>query len=122
MSSKRQPIVSMNVLPGEPVDGSGRVCIHLFVRDDHGSFTEPHVLKPATDESGNIVAGKCTAGPARGRLACDPNRMVDVAARGNVITVTPRSDDPRAVNCLKCKASVDYKRMMGLFESTTTVE
>ena len=39
-------IINVSVLPGEPTDGSGRVCIHLFVQNPHGPFVEPHVLHP----------------------------------------------------------------------------
>lgn len=109
---KKPAVVNLNVLPGEPTDGSGRVCIHLFVRDDSGPFVETHVLHPKLDEDGNPVSGKGGAGPARGRLACDPKRLVAVTVRGNVSVITPRSDDPRAVTCPKCRASVDYREAM----------
>ncbi len=113
----KRTAVSLNVLPGEPTDGSGRVCIHLFVRDESGPFTESHVLQPARDSAGNIVRGKGGAGPARGRLACDPKRVVAIRTSGGVSTVTPRTDDPRAVSCLKCVASTDYERAMKLLEA-----
>lgn len=108
----KKNIINVNVLPGESTDGSGRVCIHLFVRDERGPFVEPYVLGPKLDGDGKPVAGKGTAGPKRGRLACDPKRGVALVTRGNVTTVTPRSDDPRAVTCLKCKASTDYANAM----------
>lgn len=95
----------MKVLPGEPVDGSGRVCIHLFVRDERGSITEPHVL--SINESKQLVSG-----PTRGRLACDPKKTVESVTRAGVTTVTMRTDDARAVTCPKCVASKDYADMM----------
>jgi hypothetical protein len=109
--TKRKPIIHLKVLPGEPLDGSGRVYIHLFVRDEQGIITEPHVIRPVSQEE--MEAGRnIEVGPARGRLACDPKRTVSPKTHNGVTTITPRSDDPRAVNCPKCMASVDYKSMM----------
>lgn len=105
MRTKR--IVNIKVLPGEPLDGTGQVCIHLFVRDNNGPFTEPHVLN--VNESKQLVSG-----PARGRLACDPNRTVKSVTHGGITTVTMRTDDARAVTCPKCKMSRDYAEMMEL--------
>lgn len=111
--AKVKRIVNMNVLPGEPLDGTGMVCIHLFVPDVKGPFVEPHGLHPVVKDC-EAVKQQLEARPTRGRLACDPKRLVAPVTRGNVTNVTPRSDDPRAVTCLKCCASEDYKRMMEL--------
>lgn len=108
-------VINVNVLPGEPVDGSGRVCIHLFVRDERGPFIEPHVLHPVFKD-GVAVKQKVEAKPTRGRLACNPRRTVAPVTRGGVTTVTPRTDDARAVTCLKCCASVEYAEAMTALE------
>jgi hypothetical protein len=111
-------VADLSVLPGEPLDGSGRVCVHLFVRDEAGPFVEPHVLRQKVDESGEPVKGQLVASPTRGRLACDPRRQVAPVARGQdgkgrlLTKVTMRTDDPRAVSCPRCKASRDYADMM----------
>ena len=106
MKSKR--IVMLDVLPGEPTDGTGRVSTHLVVADDAGPFTEPHFLHPLIKD-GQIVKGQLIARPTKARLACDRNRIaVPVIVKGNIIKVTPRSTDPRAVTCPKCMASMDY--------------
>lgn len=105
-------IITMNVLPGEPIDGSGRVCIHLFVRDERGPFTEPHVLHPGRENPKELEAK-----PTRGRLACDRMRRVAPVRRGNVTIVTPRTDDPRAVTCPKCLASEECKVMLAKLEA-----
>lgn len=125
MSSR---IVKLNVLPGEPTDGTGRVCIHLFVRDERGLFVEPHALHPVF-EDGVQVKQRVVAGPARGRLACDPKRDARPLTRGNVTTVTPRTEDTNAVTCLKCLASSDYakavdraKRVMAALAPAPTTE
>ena len=104
-------VVHTKVLPGEPLDGSGRVCIHLFVKDVRGPFVEPHVLHPVLDEAGQPIKQRVEARPARGRLACDPKRRVAPVTRGYVTSVTPRTDDPRGVTCPKCLASKDYTEM-----------
>lgn len=88
---KRTKHVTLKVLPGEPLDGSGRVCVHLFVRDPRGYMVEPHVLHP-------VAGGKFEARPTRGKLACGVRLK-----RGEV---TLRSDDVRAVTCPKCLEQV----------------
>lgn len=110
--------INMSVLPGEPLDGTGRICIHLFVKDDRGPFIEPHVLHPVVRDS-KVVKQQLEAKPTRGRLACNPKRTVAPVTRNGVTTVTPRSDSPRAVTCPKCIASDDYKKMM---EALTAAE
>lgn len=109
-------IVNINVVPGDPVDGSGRVCIHLFVQDEHGPFVEPHALHPAMDEHGQPIKQQVVARPTRGRLACDPKRKVAPVTRNGVTTVTPRTDDARAVTCPKCIASRFYAVAMNLLD------
>ena len=106
-------IVNVRVNHGEPTDGSGRVCIHLFVQDERGSFAEPHALHPVFKD-GEAVKQQVEAKLTRGRLACDPRRTVAPVTRNGVVTVTPRTDDPRAVTCAKCCASPDYERAMEL--------
>lgn len=105
----KKRVVNVRVLPGEPTDGSGRVCIHLFVRDAAGPFVEPHVL--------DTVEGRIVAGPARGRLACDRRRRPDDRPdRDGVMTVTHRTDDPRAVTCPRCMAAPEYAAIMAILK------
>ena len=113
MGRKQKQIVDVAILPGEPTDGSGRICIHLFVPDERGPFTEPHVLHPAVDDAGQRIKQRVVAKPTRGRLACDPKRVVAPVVRGNVTRVTARTDDPRAVTCPRCLTSPDCIRMIG---------
>lgn len=101
-------VIDVKVLPGQPTDGTGKVAIHLFLKDDRGLFVEPNVMDI------DPVEKRLTVGPRRGRLACDSRRTVASVTRGNVTTVTPRSDDPRAVTCLRCKASAEYAEMMAI--------
>ena len=116
--TKKKPkrIINISVLPGEPLDGRGRVCIHLFVCDPKGSFVEPSVMYPVLDENGKVKNGECECRPTHGRLACNPRRNPTPTTRGNVITVTPRSIDTRAVTCPKCIATEDYKKLAALEE------
>ena len=117
----KQRVVNLYVLPGEPTDGSGRVAIHLFVQDERGPFIEPNALHLVeADTDGGTPQKKLAAWPTRGRLACDPRRTVAPVVRGNVTTVTPRTDDPRAVTCPRCKASAEYAEIMYLLESAPT--
>ncbi len=112
---KKNRVINVRVLPGEPLDGSGRVCIHLFVQDNAGLFVEPHAVHPVFKD-GVQVKQQVVCGPARGRLACDPKRNPTPTTHNGVITVTPRTDDPRAVTCTKCMASNDYKAMVAKLE------
>lgn len=106
-------IINLSVLPGEPTDGTGKMCIHLFVRDNQGSFTEPCVLQMKVDKLHLLQTGETReeliSGPARGRIACNPMLIPSGKPdRKGVVNVTMRSDDPRAVTCPKCMASRDY--------------
>lgn len=107
--SKRSktPTILTNVLHGQPLDGSGIVCIHLFVQDERGSIVEPHVLYPIVGEDGKET-GKLFAKPARGRLACDSKRNIVSIVKNNVVQVTLRTDVREAVTCPKCKQSSDF--------------
>ncbi len=117
--SKR--VVSVSVVPGGPLDGTGRVCIHLFVQDTRGPFVEPHALHRVLDAEGNPVKRQLVAKPTRGRLACNPRRSVAPVTRDGVTIITSRTDDPRAVTCPYCIASADYTRMMEALEPKQVV-
>lgn len=98
-------VVIMPVLPNQPLDGSGRVCIHLFVPDENGPFVEGHV----TDHV------KKTVGPVHGRLACSSRKTVAPTKNSmGHITITPRTNDARAVTCQKCCESPEYRHAMEL--------
>lgn len=111
----KKHIISIKMLPGEPLDGSGRACIHLFVQDEQGCFTEPHVVKPMLID-GVQVKQQTTCEPARGRLACDPNRNPAPVVVNGVTIITHRTDDPRAATCPRCLVSQDYANMMKKLE------
>lgn len=115
MPKPKKQIISMRVLPGEPLDGTGRVCIHLFVPDSSGPFQENHVIQLCKLA---LARGerKAVSGPMTGRLACDRKRLVAPVTKSGVTTVTSRTDDPRAATCPKCIASKDYERMMLVLE------
>lgn len=104
--SKPKRGISVSVLPGEPTDGGGRVCIHLFVQDEAGPMVEPHALHPPTKDSGGQLVGA----PTRGRLAC--GKVPLTKQQENLFRVTIRTDDPRATTCPACKSSDIYKLMM----------
>ena len=115
MAVKSRYRIAHRVVPGsspaEVDSGTAKVCIHLFVRDDaNGRFTESHVLEPLV-ENGEVVRGKVVGGPARGRLACDPQRDVRPISKSGVVTITMRTDDWRAVTCPKCQATDDFMNM-----------
>lgn len=106
VASKPKRVLNVKVLPGEPTDGTGKVCIHLFIKDEKGPFIEPHVLH--IDKESKKIVARAT----RGRLACDPTRTAAPVTMRGVTTLTLRTDDPRAATCPKCSASKEYKEMM----------
>ena len=110
-------VINVAVNPGEPMDGTGKVCIHLFIQDERGPFVEPHGLYIADTDKGKLLATR----PTRGRLACNPRRTVAPANRGGVTTITPRTDDPRAVTCPKCIASAEYADIMEIIAAAEAV-
>lgn len=116
----KKSIIHMNVLSGEPTDGSGQVCVHLFVPDSTGPFTESSVsrLDKCDAAKGN---NRLTIGPCIGRLACDDKKTRKVApvTKGNTTTITPRTDDPRAVTCIKCISTEVYVQMMKSIDGIT---
>lgn len=117
-----RPRISLKVLKGEKTDGSGRISIHLFVRDDKGLFVEPHVLhKAPPDKDGTEHKRRLVTKPTRGRLACDPRKDPKPVKRNGIIHVTMRSDDPRAVTCPKCMSSPEYKELMNRLEESHKV-
>ena len=50
MASRVRRKICVRVNPGEATDGSGQVCIHLFVQDETGPFVEPHVLHSLVEQ------------------------------------------------------------------------
>jgi hypothetical protein len=117
--ARQRRVIESKVLPGQPLTGLGIVCCHFFMPDANGVIIEPNGLSPALDEQGEPIRGKIQAGPMRGRLACNPRRRVAPIIRNGVTTVTRRSDDPRAVTCLKCKATKEYQEAMERLKATT---
>lgn len=93
----KNKIIGLKVLPGEPTNGSGKICIHLFV---------------VTKENG----GKGIFRAVSGHLACSPKKSSEVTERKGVTNVTMHTDDPRAATCPACIKSSDYTRIMKLLE------
>lgn len=82
-------------------DGTGRVCIHLFVHSATG---------PATTPAG--VNGFKFEG-ARGYIACNPTQSkVTPLVRGNEHLLCTHSDDARAVSCPKCQETAEFRQQM----------
>lgn len=114
MPKKR--IIGIKVLPNQPLDGSGQVCIHLFVPDPDGSFVEPHVIQPVF-EGGEQIKQKVAANSMRGRIACDAKLNPAPRVKDGVTSITVRTDDYRAVTCPKCIASKYYDEMKTKLET-----
>jgi hypothetical protein len=108
--------VELKVLPGQPLDETGKICIHLAVLDPNGPYTEHNVLLQVMDEAGNPVKGKFYFGPARARIACNPRLNPTPRVRNGVTLVTMRTNDPRAATCPKCLATDDYTKIMEQLE------
>lgn len=122
MKRRVKRIIRTSVLPGEPLDGSGRACIHLFVQDERGPYVEPHVLHPVIGEDGQVVKQRLEARPTRGRLACDPKRDPSPVVRGNVTIVTDRTDNPSAVTCPKCLATKECAEILKKYNNAEAAQ
>lgn len=114
--SKSKRVINVSILPGEKTDGSGRVCIHLFVRDENGPLTEPHVLHQVDGDGDGENTGRkeMIARPTRGKLACGV--IPSQTQSSGIIKLVHRTDDPRAATCPRCMATDDYKTIMGQLE------
>lgn len=113
--------INLSVLPGDMEAikrGAGRNCIHLFVEDDRGPYSEPHVLYPLLDAQGEPVKGQYEARATRGRIACDRRKIALPRQRAgtSVVDVTLRTNEARAVTCPKCQATPEYAEKMRLLE------
>jgi len=87
-------------------DGTGRIRIHYFHKDDQGpAFTPAVTLRSSI--------GPVRAGGVKGRIACQPTLSI-VTPQVTVHEVKPlvHSDDPRAVTCPECRASDLWKKAM----------
>ena len=112
-STSKKLVIEMKVLPGEPTDGGGRICIHLVVVDEkRGPFVESCVVHPAKDADGKVIPSKFVFRPTRCRVACDPRKVPQTKPRNGVVMMLMRTNDSRAVTCPKCKESPEYKLMM----------
>lgn len=84
-------------------DGSGRVCIHMFVRDEAG---------PCVNPSSKQGQG------AIGYIACNKQQnSVTPQMRNGETLVCTFSDDARAVTCPGCVASDEYRGQMAELNS-----
>lgn len=111
-TKKRRRIVDIKMLPGQPTDGSGKVCIHLFVPDGTGPIVERSVTQLVSAPQGEGGGRRLSVGSAKGHIACDRKRLVAPRERGGVVSVTMRTIEPGAVTCPACIASKDYARIM----------
>ncbi len=83
-------------------DGSGRVCIHYFIRDPEGPITTP--------KGQGQLAG---CGGTKGRIACNPEQnSVSSQVSNGEYRMCVHSDDPRAVTCPACLASPEAKALL----------
>jgi hypothetical protein len=83
-------------------DGTGRVCIHYFVRDASG----PIVTPKGEGQLANI-------GGTKGYIACNRQQnTVGTQIRNGEHMMCVNSDDPRAVTCPDCLATDEAKRQL----------
>ncbi len=107
--------LNVRVLPGQPTDGSGKVCVHLFVPDERGLFTEPSVTYLADTDEGKRLSVR----PMCGRIACDRKKTVTQKTVKGVTDIIFRTGDPRGVTCSRCTNSTEYVEMMEQLNKVT---
>ena len=102
--------VEIKLLRDEHGNVTQRVRIHLFVRDDNGAAQTP---------AGKVQTSKgaLKVGGTKGYLACQKTRT-DIGPQkvGEVIVVTPHSDDVRAATCPSCLETQEAKDMLRRLE------
>jgi hypothetical protein len=88
-------------------DGSGRVRIHFFVRDDAGPVSTPGVVH-------QTALGQVHLGGARGYIACRPKQssIMPGTAPGGMIEPTVHTDDGRAATCPECLKTEAWAKWM----------
>jgi len=93
-------------------DGTGRVCIHWFVRDPQGK-----IKMPTGEAMSNL--GPMQFGGAQGRIACNPNQNTVVPQHvGGNILLCCHSDDVRAVTCPDCQKTAEFIQQSDDLEHT----
>lgn len=106
----KTPQVNLKLLPGEPTDGSGRVCIHYFHECADGliSFKGHAQLRRALKLSEEV----------RGTIACRPQQnSVQPQTRNGVVYICAYSSELEAVTCPECLASPLAKTQGELVEA-----
>ena len=95
-------VVNMRLLN----DGTGRVCIHWFIRDEAGPIKTPGTAYMT-------AFGPIPLGGAVGRIACNPEQN-SVATQNNGMDFFPclHSDDVRAATCPDCLATDEAKKVI----------
>ena len=106
--NRNDETINLKLLAGEPVDGSGRLCIHFLVQDDVGKIETPGTLTPALKENPFAPVVLELKGPRKWRIACRPEQnSVQPQVRNGVRYVCLYSNDPLAVTCPGCLESAD---------------
>ena len=87
-------------------DGSGRICVHWFVRDTDGPITTPRGEQMT-------ASGMWRKGGVKGRIACNPTQNTIVPQeRGMETLLCCHTDDVRAATCPDCLATDEAKAML----------
>ncbi len=127
---KGKEALNLKLLPGEPIDGTGRIRIHYLVRDDaSGKIVFDQSLTNENDALGGLkqaddgMIAVSVASTFRfkkrsaWRVACNPeqNSLQPQVANGQrYMCVAP--PDPLATTCPACLASEDHRAAMRLIE------
>jgi hypothetical protein len=95
-------------------DGTGRVCIHWFIRGDGPISTAVNVVPS--------VLGMITIGGVKGWIACNREQnTVSPQVQNGETFLCCHTDDPRAATCPSCKAVPEYAKMMAELNETVNV-
>jgi hypothetical protein len=107
--------IRMRALPGEPLDGSGRIRIHFFVKDVRVKTQTPAgVVKTAV---AGLPGPPLKVGGVHGYIACNRARdPLTSSVVNGVHAVEPYSDDPRGATCPECLATPEFQAAMKVIE------
>ena len=92
-------------------DGSGRLCIHYFVRADNGA------IQTAIDPGNKIP---WLRGGTKGYIACNPQQNAVLKQDGMETFVCLRTDDIRAATCPACLETKEAVEMLGHYAELET--
>ena len=105
---KHDEPINLKVLKGEPLDGSGKLCIHFLFETPDGLIDTSGEVPPGLEENPFAKIVLNLHGPRKWRLSCRPEQnTINPQVRNGVRYICLTSNEPLAVTCPDCLQSKD---------------